>query len=86
MGRQVGGFLAHSGGHVISFPAVCTPHPAASSSSPLLFCPRMLCMCVQVDWDKWVDEDEEEEGDDKMGGFDLSQLQNFAVSGCSLRG
>lgn len=46
----------------------------------------MLCMCVQVDWDKWVDEDEEEEGDDKMGGFDLSQLQNFAVSGCSLRG
>ncbi|KAI7842815.1 hypothetical protein COHA_003561 [Chlorella ohadii] len=33
---------------------------------------------IKVDWDKWVDEDEEEEGDDKMGGFDLSQLQNFA--------
>lgn len=38
-----------------------------------------LSWIVQVDWDKWVDEDEEEEGDDKMGGFDLSQLQNFAV-------
>ena len=30
-----------------------------------------------------MDEDEEEEGDDKMGGFDLSQLQNFAVRCCS---
>ncbi|PRW61524.1 HSP20-like chaperone [Chlorella sorokiniana] len=36
---------------------------------------------IKVDWDKWVDEDEEEEGEDKMGGFDLSQLQNFANFG-----
>lgn len=34
-----------------------------------------------MDWDKWVDEDDEEEagaGGD-MGGFDMSMLQNFQV-------
>jgi hypothetical protein len=30
-----------------------------------------------VDWDKWVDEDDEAEGNDKLDGFDLSALQNF---------
>ncbi|KAL4423659.1 hypothetical protein ABPG75_000960 [Micractinium tetrahymenae] len=32
---------------------------------------------IKVDWDKWVDEDEEDEAQDPMGGFDLSALQNF---------
>lgn len=42
--------------------------------------PRCSPACAwppQVDWDKWVDEDEEEEAADPMGGFDLSALQNF---------
>lgn len=30
-----------------------------------------------MDWDKWVDEDEEDEAADKDMGFDLSQLQNL---------
>lgn len=33
-------------------------------------------VCSQVDWNKWVDEDEEEEGG-KKDDFDLSDLQNF---------
>lgn len=37
----------------------------------------MSCV-VQVDWDKWVDEDEEDEVAEKDMGFDLSQLQNFS--------
>ena len=32
---------------------------------------------VQVDWDKWVDEDEEEEGAPGKADFDLSDLQNM---------
>ncbi|KAI3432351.1 hypothetical protein D9Q98_003908 [Chlorella vulgaris] len=40
---------------------------------------------IKVDWDKWVDEDDEEEagaaGGADMGGFDLSSLQNFGASG-----
>ncbi|EFN52096.1 hypothetical protein CHLNCDRAFT_139383 [Chlorella variabilis] len=40
-----------------------------------------------VDWDKWVDEDEEEEeGADKMGGLDLSALQNFQNMGGGMGG
>lgn len=44
-----------------------------------------LVPSLQVDWDKWVDEDDEEEagaaGGADMGGFDLSSLQNFGASG-----
>ena len=36
---------------------------------------------MQVDWDKWVDEDEEDEAADPMGGFDLSALNNFSNFG-----
>ena len=33
---------------------------------------------IQVDWSKWVDEDEEEEDPNKgLGGFDPSQMQGF---------
>jgi len=33
---------------------------------------------VKVDWDRWVDSDEEEEGGDMGGsGFDMSQFDNF---------
>uniref|UniRef100_A0A061RCP2 Hsp20-like chaperone n=1 Tax=Tetraselmis sp. GSL018 TaxID=582737 RepID=A0A061RCP2_9CHLO len=35
---------------------------------------------IKVDWNKWVDEDEEDEAD-KDGGFDLSAMQNFANFG-----
>lgn len=32
---------------------------------------------IQVDWAKWVDEDEEEEDPNKgLGGFDPSQMQS----------
>ena len=54
--------------------------PILSSFCTLLFerADTLLRPPRQVDWDKWVDEDEEEEeGEDKMGGFDLSALQNF---------
>jgi hypothetical protein len=34
---------------------------------------------IQVDWSKWVDEDEEEEDPNKgLGGFDPSQMQSNA--------
>lgn len=36
---------------------------------------------TQVDWDKWVDEDEEDEAADKDMGFDMSQFQNFSNFG-----
>ena len=33
---------------------------------------------MQVDWSKWVDEDEEEEDPNKgLGGFDPSAMQGF---------
>ena len=35
---------------------------------------------VQVDWDKWVDEDEQDEADPKKD-FDMSDLQNFSNFG-----
>ena len=51
-------------------PPACPP--AAGPPQPFPLPPP------QVDWDKWVDEDEEEEGGaDAAGGFDLSMLQNF---------
>lgn len=37
---------------------------------------------IQIDWSKWVDEDEEEEeGDKGLGGFDPSQMQGFPGMG-----
>lgn len=36
---------------------------------------------IKVDWDKWVDEDEEDEAADKDMGFDMSQFQNFSNFG-----
>ena len=37
-------------------------------------------MFAQVDWDKWVDEDEQDEADPKKD-FDLGDLQNFSNFG-----
>ena len=37
-------------------------------------------MSAQVDWDKWVDEDEQDEADPKKD-FDLGDLQNFSNFG-----
>ena len=37
---------------------------------------------IQVDWSKWVDEDEEEEDPNKgLGGLDPSQMQGFPGGG-----
>ena len=37
---------------------------------------------IQIDWSKWVDEDEEEEeGDKGLGGLDPSQMQGFPGMG-----
>lgn len=36
---------------------------------------------IKVDWDRWVDEDEEGEGGLEADGFDLSALQNFGGGG-----
>lgn len=38
-------------------------------------------MQTQVDWDKWVDEDEEDEAPDPKKDFDMSDLQNFSNFG-----
>jgi len=49
------------------------------------FWPRLLKskdknQYIQVDWAKWVDEDEEaEEGDKGLGGFDPSQMQGIVI-------
>ena len=56
------------------------PTPAfAAAHARRRACANLCRACTQVDWDKWVDEDEGEEVEDadKMGGFDLSALQNF---------
>ena len=51
------------------------------------FWPRLLKaggkapLYVKADWDKWVDEDEEEEAPDLMSGFDMSALQNLGGGG-----
>lgn len=51
------------------------------------FWPRLLKasgkapLYVKADWDKWVDEDEEEEASDLMSGFDMSALQNLGGGG-----
>lgn len=53
-----------------------------NTSAP--FWPRLLKskdknQYIQVDWSKWVDEDEEaEEGDKGLGGFDPSQMQGIS--------
>ncbi|PSC67277.1 HSP20-like chaperone [Micractinium conductrix] len=42
---------------------------------------------IKVDWDKWVDEDEEEEGNPAAdAGFDLSAFQNFGGMGGGMGG
>eukprot|EP00889_Picochlorum_renovo_P001167 jgi/Picre1/28197/NNA_003603.t1 len=51
------------------------------------FWPRLLKasgkapLYVKADWDKWVDEDEEEEASDLMSGFDMSALQSLGGGG-----
>ena len=51
------------------------------------FWPRLIkstakSQYIQVDWSKWVDEDEEEEDPNKgLGGFDPSQMQGFPGMG-----
>ena len=36
---------------------------------------------IKADWDKWVDEDEEDEAQDPFQGFDMSQLQGLGGGG-----
>lgn len=49
------------------------------------FWPRLIkstqkSQYIQVDWAKWVDEDEEEEDPNKgLGGFDPSQMQSIPL-------
>ena len=53
--------------HVVTLPAVFTVHAACSS----ILLNQRNCF-AQVDWNKWVDEDEE---DEKKDDFDMSDLQ-----------
>lgn len=38
-------------------------------------------MELQVDWDKWVDEDEEDDAAPAKNDFDMGDLQNFSNFG-----
>jgi len=40
-----------------------------------------VCIVLQVDWDKWVDEDEEEGAADPTSQFDFSDLSGFSNGG-----
>ena len=41
---------------------------------------------IKADWDKWVDEDEEDEAEDAMAGLDMSAMQQFGGMGGDMGG
>lgn len=50
----------------------------------LLKAPGKTPPYIKADWDKWVDEDEEDELDASgMGGFDMSALEQFQAAGAA---
>ena len=80
----------HAGQH----PRVCSSRLRASRSSSIECATTSRSYHsshrghpAQVDWDKWVDEDEEEEGNPAAdAGFDLSAFQNFGGMGGGMGG